>query len=199
MMVLGRNVEILPPDFRFQRSSEFRKVIRGTGKFKEINKVYRARQQTIEVFWNFFEQQYMENLKLPQRFFKQFEHDIPVNTFVLLKEPTLKKQKFLPCVVVGVHKRPDGRINSLDVKCTEYAGVITRDIRAFSLMEADFHRLTGDNGHRVVDHDLNSQHLHQEYDFSANHPHRTGVLLDSYALNLIKLHDDEALTDESPQ
>ena len=66
-------------------------------------------------------------------------------------------------------------------------------------MEADFHRLTGDNGHRVVDHDLNSQHLHQEYDFSANHPHRTGVLLDSYALNLIKLHDDETLTDESPQ
>ena len=141
----------------------------------------------------------MEKLKLPPRFFKQFEHNIPVGTFVLLKEPTLKKHKFLPCVVVGVHKRPDGLINSLDVKCTEYAGVITRDVRAFALMEADFHKLTGDNGHRIVEHDLASQHLHQEYGLPTTGPHRADILLDSYSLNLIKLHDDGTPSDEIPK
>ena len=105
----------------------------------------------------------------------------------------------LPCVVVGVHKRPDGFINSLDVRCTEYAGVITRDVRAFALMEADFHKLTGDNGHRIVEHDLASQHLHQEYGLPTTGPHRADILLDSYSLNLIKLHDDGTPSDEIPK
>ena len=199
MMVIGRNIEILPPDFRFQRASEFRKVIRGIGKCKEINKVYRARQQAIETFWTFFEQQYMEKLKLPPKYFKQLEHDIPIGQFVLLREPSLKKHKLHPCVVVGVNRRPDGLINSLKVKCTEYVDPVTRDIRDFALMEADYHKLTGDGVHRVVDHDLASQHLHRTYNLPLDHPHRTGVLLDSYSLNLIKLHDDGIVSEEIPQ
>ena len=191
MMVIGRDLEILPKDFRFQKSSEFRKVLRNTGQLKDINKVYHQRQVAMDVFWNSFESQYLEQLKLPRKFFRQFEHEIPPGTFVLLKEPGFKKQKFLPCIVVGVNKRPDGLINSLDVKCTEYATTITRDIRAFALMESDFQKITGDQSHRLATHDLDSHHLQVEYNIPSSNSHQVDVVIDSYSLNLLlKAHFD---------
>ena len=192
MMVIGRDLEILPKDFRFQRSSEFKKVLRNTGQLKDINKVYHQRQQAMDVFWNSFEAQYLEQLKLPQKFFRQFEHEIPPGTFVLLKEPGFKKQKFFPCIVVGVNKRPDGLINSLDVKCTEYTNPITRDIRAFALMESDFQKITGNQSHRLAAHDLDSHHLQQEYNIPSSNTHQVDVVIDSYSLNLLlKAHLDD--------
>ena len=191
MMVLGRDIEILPQDFRFQKASEFRKVIRATGKLEALNKVYHARQRALEVFWTGFQNQYLEKLKLPRKFFKQFEHDVPVGTFVLLKEPGFKKQKLLPCIVIGVNKRPDGLVNSLVVKCTEYAGPITRDIRAFAMMEADFQKLTGDQAHRIVEHELSSTHLLKEYNIESSNIHHIPLMVDSYSLNLLKIYFDE--------
>ena len=199
MLVIGRNIEFLPQDFRFLKSSEFKKVVRKTGRLQEINKVYHGRQQALDVFWKAFEHQYLSQLKLPARFFKRFDKEIEPGTFVLLKEAGFKKQKLLPCIVLGTNKRPDGEVNSLIVKCTEYSGPITRDIRAFAMMETDFHKLTGDQGHRVVEHELSSQHLHRSYGTPLANLHRTNVLLDSYSLNLLKSHFDATPPDDAEQ
>ena len=98
----------------------------------------------MRLFWREFVSSYLRNLKFTKRWFQKFEHHIPENSYVLLKEKLAKGQRaakpgrYLPGRVVGVHRRENGLITRLDLKTTEHKGIIQRDIRDCSMTEHDF-------------------------------------------------------------
>ena len=59
------------------------------------------------------------------------------------------------------------------------------------MMEADFQKLTGDQAHRIVEHELSSTHLLKEYNIESSNIHHIPLMVDSYSLNLLKIYFDE--------
>ena len=83
----------------------------------------------------------------------QFKHDIAPNTFILLKEKSFKPGRYIPAVVVDVHRRKDGLISTLKLKTNEHKGVIERTIRDCFMTEHSYLMLT-ESAHKCTLQDL---------------------------------------------
>ena len=72
-------------------------------------------------------------------------HDIPVRTYVLLREDDLKKTKrgtLTPAIVTKVHYRENGLINKLSLRVKGHPEELVRELRSLSMTEANFNKLT---------------------------------------------------------
>ena len=143
LLCRGRDGGLLPTNMSL-------KVAIGDGAV-DVNKVYRDRTKVLRLFWNEFIATYQRKLKLTPKWFQKFEHDIPINSYVLLKEkliknkPAAKPGTYVSARVVGVHRRKNGLISRLDLKTTQHKGIIQRDIRDCSMTEHDYLNITEKN------------------------------------------------------
>ena len=74
-----------------------------------------------------------------------FTHEIPVGTYVLLREDDLKKTKrgtLIPAIVTKVHYRDNGLISKLSLRVKGHLEEVVRELRSLSMTEADFNELT---------------------------------------------------------
>ena len=71
----------------------------------------------------------------------------------MLQEKNLKPGRFIPAVVVDVHRRKDGLISRLKLKTTEHKGIVERSIRACFMLEHDYLMLT-EKFHQCILQDL---------------------------------------------
>ena len=115
------------------------------GNYKDVRKVYQARTKVLRLFWNEYFAGYQRKLKFTPKWLEKFDHEIPKNTFILIKEKHMKPGRFIPGVVVDVQRRKNGLISRLKLKTTEHKGVIERDIRTCFMMEHDYLNITEKN------------------------------------------------------
>ena len=141
-LVKGRTCGIVPVHAKFQD-------VLATSTF-DIKLLYQTRRKIINIFWNQYLGGYRRTLKFTPKWLEEFNHDIPEGTYVLIKKEGMKVGQFTPALVVGVVRRPNGKISKLNLKSSEHKNIIQRDIRNLFLMEYDFLRLTHPNKCKIA-------------------------------------------------
>ena len=110
-------INVSPSELVFRRS---KKTIPVNLKLKDVlerglynaAQCYRYREKVLRLFWNEFISGYQRKLKFTPKWMDQFKHDIAPNTFILLREKSFKPGRYIPAVVVDVHRRKDGLIST---------------------------------------------------------------------------------------
>ena len=130
------------------------------GNYKDVRKVYQERTKVLRLFWNEYFAGYQRKLKFTPKWLEKFDHEIPKNTFILIKEKNMKPGRFIPGVVVDVQRRKSGLISRLKLKTTQHKGVIERDIRTCFMTEHDYLSIT-DKNHQCLLQDVGSENQKQ--------------------------------------
>ena len=144
-LVFGRSKKTLPTNLKMKNVIE--------GGLYNAAQAYSNRSKVINLFWNQFISGYKSKLKFTDKWMSRFKADIPKNQYVLLQEKNLKPGRFIPAVVVDVHRRKDGLISRLKLKTTEHKGIVERNIRACFMLEHDYLMLT-EKVHQCILQDL---------------------------------------------
>ena len=138
MLVKGQNTNILPDQFRWKQSMK-------TDSRKGIYQIFRERESIVKEFQHHFETTYHRMLKFRNKWGAPFTHEIPVGTYVLLREDDLNKTKrgtLTPAIVTKVHHRDNGLISKLSLRVKGHPEEVVRELRSLSMTEADFNELT---------------------------------------------------------
>ena len=112
---------------------------------KGINQIYKERDSIVKEFRQHFETTYHQMLKFRSKWGAAFMHNIPVGTYVLLREDDLKKTKrgtLTPAIVTKVHYRENGLINKLSLRVKGHPEEVVRELRSLSMTKADFNDFT---------------------------------------------------------
>ena len=131
-LAIGRSVDILPAN--------------ATMPFNlEVNKHYKLRSQQIDKFWKIYSSVYQNQLHFTPKWRKSVDFDIPVGTYVLLREKNLKKFHFLHGIITRVFRGRDNLIRSVELRTPAHKGLITRHLNQICLLEHDYMRLKRDH------------------------------------------------------
>ena len=140
----------------------------GTKDWKDVLKIYSDRTKVLRLFWNEYFSGYHRKLKFTPKWLDRFEHDIPKNTFVLLKEKNMKAGRYIPAVVVDVHRRKNNLISRLKLKTTENKHIIERDIRSCFMLEHDYLALAEKEGHHCILQNISSNGVESQVQVPIN-------------------------------
>ena len=171
-LVFGRSKKAVPVNIKLKEALE--------KSCYDAIQCYKQRDKVMKLFWNEFISGYQRKLKFTPKWLTKFDKEIPKNTYVLLKEKTLKPGRFIPAVVTDVHRRKDGLISRLKLKTTEHKGIVERDIRSIYLPEHQYLMLT-ENAHKCVLQDLDNSN--KKWELPVSHLLYHSIIDDKFDIN----------------
>ena len=133
----GRNVDILPTPLKWKKVSDLETT--------NLAKLYHSHQIKMSLFWKTYYDVYFNFLKFSKKWHQKLTFDIPVGTFILVKEPSLKKYEFKTGRVLNTIKGRDGLVRTLEIKFAQNKHPVFRSIQNCALLEHDFLKLQNDD------------------------------------------------------
>ena len=137
MLCFGRDVDILPMPVKLEDIPTLSTV--------PLKKIHHAHRTKLTVFWKCYFDTYFNHLRLTPKWFKKLSFEITPGTFILVKEPNLKKFEYKTGKVVSTVKSNDGLVRTVEVQFAQNKKPVFRDLKICALLEHDFLRLSNDN------------------------------------------------------
>ena len=154
ILCYGRNTDILPTPVKLEDVPNLSNT--------ELQKIYHAHKTKLSVFWKTYFDVYFNYLKFTKKWFKKLNFDVKPGTFILVKEPNLKKFEYKTGRVLSSIRSKDGLVRTLEIKFARNKNPVLRDIKNCSLLEHDFLKLSNDNHECLYSNQtclLSSEHL----------------------------------------
>ena len=137
ILCYGRNSDVLPIPVKFEDIPTLQNT--------SLQKIYYHHRLQVSAFWKNYIDHYCNLLKFPKKWVKNLNFKIEPNTFILIKEPNLKKFQYKTGRVLSTIRSKDGLIRTLEIQTTQNKKPIFRDIKLCSLLEHTYLKLAEDN------------------------------------------------------
>ena len=110
-----------------------------------LQKIFHAHRTQLSVFWKTFHDVYFNMLKYPKKWHKTWNHELKPGTFILVKEPNLKKFEYKTGRIVSTIKSKDGLVRTVEIKFAQNKKPLLRDLKNCALLEHDYLKLVNDS------------------------------------------------------
>ena len=137
ILCYGLNTEILPMPVKIEDVPNLSNT--------SLRKIHHAHKTKLSMYWRTYFYVYFNYLKFTKKWFKKLHFEIKPGTFILVKEPNLKKFEYKTGRVLNTILSKDGLVRTLEVKFARNKLPVLRDIKKCSLLEHDFLKLSNDN------------------------------------------------------
>ena len=137
ILCYGRDVDILPMQVKIEDIP----TISNT----PLQKIYHDHRKQLSLFWKAYYDSYFNFLKFSKKWFHTLNYEIKPDSFVLVKEPSLKKFEYRTARVIKAIKSQDGLVRTLEVKFGRNKKPVLRNIQMCAMLECDYLKLLDEN------------------------------------------------------
>ena len=138
---MGEDIQITPSLLAIGRSVDIFPVNTEVNFNKTVQKIYKERRHMVNKFWAAYSAVYFSLLTFTPKWRNSIKFDLPIDTYVLLREKNMKNFHYLHGRITKVFRGRDNLIRNVELVTPQHKSPIIRHINHLSLLEHDYLRL----------------------------------------------------------